>query len=79
VTSSGAPGLSHGQVIGPWQRIAATTTYDQIKACLTDCASVLRGQGDGRGARRLAKATTTVYGTTEKRRRLKAVETFWRK
>ena len=78
MTSSSAPGLSHGQVIGPKQRIAATTIYDQIKACL-NCASVLRGQGDGRGARRLAKATTTVYGTIEKRRRLKAVETFWRK
>jgi len=46
------------------QGIAATTIYEQIKACLTDCASVLRGQGDGGGARRLAKATTTVYGTT---------------
>jgi len=75
VKSSSAPGSSKGQVIDPWQGIAATTIYDQIKACL-NCASVLRGQGYGRGARRLAKATTTVYSTTEKRRRLKAVETF---
>jgi hypothetical protein len=71
--------LSHGQVIGPWQGIGVTTICDQVKAPLRTAPAVLRGQGDGRGARRLAKATTTVCGTIEKRRRLKAVETFWRK
>ena len=107
-----APGLSNGQVIDPRQGIAATTFYDQIKAFFTDCAGVLRGQGDAKGAERFARAsthwmrhshashaiasgmpieiaqqnlghaslaTTTVYVTTEKRRRMKAVETFWRR
>ena len=105
-----APGLSTGQAIDPRQGIAATTFYDQIKAFFTDCADVLRGQGDAKGAERFAKAsthwmrhshashaiaggmpieiaqqnlghaslaTTTVYVTTEKRRRMKAVEAFW--
>ena len=105
-----APGLSSGQVIDPRQGIAATTFYDQIKAFFADCASVLRGQGDGKGAERFARAsthwmrhshashaiaggmpieiaqqnlehaslaTTTVYVTTEKRRRRKAGEMFW--
>jgi site-specific recombinase XerD len=105
-----APGLRAGQVIDPRQGIAATTFYDQIKAFFTDCASVLRGQGDAKGAERLRQAsthwmrhshashaiaggmpieiaqqnlghaslaTTTVYVTTEKRRRMKAVEAFW--
>jgi len=107
-----APGLSNGQAIDPRQGIAATTFYDQIKAFFADCASVLRGQGDAKGAERFQKAsthwmrhshashaiasgmpieiaqqnlghaslaTTTVYVTTEKRRRMKAVEAFWRK
>jgi site-specific recombinase XerD len=107
-----APGLSAGQVFDPRQGIAATTFYDQIKAFFADCASVLRGQGDERGAERFARAsthwmrhshashaiasgmpieiaqqnlghaslaTTTIYVTTEKRRRMKAVEAFWRK
>jgi len=107
-----APGLSNGQVLDPRQGIAATTFYDQIKAFFADCASVLRGQGDAKGAARFQQAsthwmrhshashaiasgmpieiaqqnlghaslaTTTVYVTTEKRRRMKAVETFWRK
>jgi site-specific recombinase XerD len=107
-----APGLSAGQVTDPRQGIAATTFYDQIKAFFTDCASVLRGQGDAKGAERFERgsthwmrhshashaiasgmpieiaqqnlghaslATTTVYVTTEKRRRMKAVEAFWRK
>ena len=107
-----APGLSSGQVIDPRQGIAATSFYDQIKAFFTNCAGVLRGQGDAKGAERFAKAsthwmrhshashaiaggmpieiaqqnlghaslaTTTVYVTTEKRRRMKAVEAFWRK
>ena len=75
-----------------------------------DCADVLRGRGDAKGAERFAKAsthwmrhshashaiaggmpieiaqqnlghaslaTTTVYVTTEKRRRMKAVQSFW--
>ena len=107
-----APGLSAGQTFDPRQGIAATTFYDQIKAFFADCASVLRGQGDAKGADRFqlasthwmrhshashaiasgmpieiaqqnlghaSLATTTVYVTTEKRRRLKAVEAFWRK
>ena len=107
-----APGLSRGQLFDPRQGIAATTFYDQTKAFFADCASVLRGQGDAKGAERFQRAsthwmrhshashaiaggmpieiaqqnlghaslaTTTVYVTTEKRRRMKAVETFWRK
>ena len=107
-----APGLSSGQVTDPRQGIAATTFYDQIKAFFADCASVLRGQGDAKGAERFERgsthwmrhshashaiasgmpieiaqqnlghaslATTTIYVTTEKRRRMKAVEAFWRK
>ena len=106
-----APGLSIGQAIDPRQGIAATTFYDQIKRFFEDCAGVLRGQGDVKGAERFAKAsthwtrhshashaiaagmpieiaqqnlghaslaTTTVYVTTEKRRRMKAVEAFWK-
>jgi len=52
---------------------------DQIKACLADCVSVLREQGDGTGAERFAKASTMIYFTTEKRQRLKGVEAFSRK
>ena len=107
-----APGLSTGHGIDPRQGIAATTFYDQIKRFFEDCAGVLRGQGDAKGAERFAKAsthwmrhshashaiasgmpieiaqqnlghaslaTTTVYVTTEKRRRMKAVEAFWRR
>ncbi len=107
-----APGLSVGQTIDPRHGIAATTFYDQIKALFADCADVLRGQGDRKGAERFDKAsthwmrhshashaiaggmpieiaqqnlghaslaTTTVYVTTEQRRRMKAVEAFWRK
>ena len=105
-----APGLSNGQAIDPRQGIAATTFYDQIKRFFDDCARVLRGQRDGKGAERFESAsrhwmrhshashaiasgmsieivqqnlghaslaTTTVYVTTEKRRRMKAVEKFW--
>ena len=107
-----APGLNQGQLLDPREGIAATTFYDQIKAFFADCASVLRGQGDGKGAERFANAsthwmrhshashaiaggmpieiaqqnlghaslaTTTVYVTTEKRRRMKAVEAFWKR
>jgi site-specific recombinase XerD len=107
-----APGLSNGQAIDPRQGIAATTFYDQTKRFFEDCASVLRGQGDAKGAERFEKAsthwmrhshashaiasgmpieiaqqnlghaslaTTTVYVTTEKRRRMKAVEAFWKR
>ena len=106
-----APGLSAGHTIDPRQGIAATTFYNLIKGFFADCASVLRGQGDAKGAERLARAsthwmrhshashaiasgmpieiaqqnlghaslaTTTVYVTTEKRRRMKAVEAFWK-
>jgi len=107
-----APGLRAGQAFDARHGIAATTFYDQIKAFFADCASVLRGQGDAKGAERFAKAsthwmrhshashaiaagmpieiaqqnlghaslaTTTVYVTTEQRRRMQAVEAFWRK
>ena len=107
-----APGLSNGQVHDPRHGIAATTFYDQIKAFFTNCASVLRGQGDAKGAERFARAsthwmrhshashaiaggmpieiaqqnlghaslaTTTVYVTTESKRRMKAVERFWKR
>ena len=107
-----APGLSAGQAIDPRQGIAATTFYDQIKAFFADCADVLRGHGDQKGAERFSRAsthwmrhshashaiaggmpieiaqqnlghaslaTTTVYVTTEKRRRMKAVEAFWQR
>ena len=105
-----APGLSTGPAIDPRQGIAATTFYDQVKGFFTDCADVLRGQGDAKGAERFQKAsthwmrhshashaiaagmpieiaqqnlghaslaTTTVYVTTEQKRRMKAVESFW--
>ena len=107
-----APGLRRGQAIDPRQGIAATTFYDQIKAFFNDCAALLRGQGDAKGAERFQKAsthwmrhshashaiasgmpieiaqqnlghaslaTTTVYVTTEQRRRMKAVEAFWKR
>ena len=107
-----APGLNTGRLLDPREGIAATTFYDQIKAFFTDCATVLRGQGDAKGAERFAGAsthwmrhshashaiaggmpieiaqqnlghaslaTTTVYVTTEKRRRMKAVEAFWKR
>ena len=96
----------------PREGIAATTFYEQTKAFFTQCADVLRGQGDAKGAERLAKAsthwmrhshashaiasgmpieiaqqnlghaslaTTTVYVTTEQKRRLRAVEAFWKR
>lgn len=110
-----APGLNKeqaGQGIDAKQGIAATTFYDQIKAFFADCAGVLRGQADVKGAERFLRAsthwmrhshashaiasgmpieiaqqnlghaslaTTTVYVTTEKRRRMKAVEAFWKR
>lgn len=107
-----APGLSTGQVFDSRHGIAATTFYDQIKRFFEDCAGVLRGQGDAKGAERFTKAsthwirhshashaiasgmpieiaqqnlghaslaTTTVYVTTEKRRRMKAMEAFWKR
>ena len=106
-----APGLSRGGRLDPREGIAATTLYDQIKRFFGDCADVLRGQGDAKGAQRLARAsthwmrhshashaiaagmpieiaqqnlghaslaTTTVYVSTESKRRMKAVEKFWR-
>jgi hypothetical protein len=106
-----APGLDTGQTLDPREGIAATTFYDQVKRFFEDCATVLRQQGDTKGAERFQKAsthwmrhshashaiaggmpieiaqqnlghaslaTTTVYVTTEKRRRMKAVEAFWK-
>ncbi len=110
--ASRAPGLNTGQLLDPRDGIAATTFYDQIKAFFTGCGDVLRGQGDGKGAERFAKAsthwmrhshashaiaggmpieiaqqnlghaslaTTTVYVTTECKRRMKAIEKFWQR
>jgi len=107
-----APALNRGRAIDPRLGIAATTFYDQIKRFFEDCASVLRRQGDAKGAERLEKAsthwmrhshashaiasgmpieiaqqnlghaslaTTTVYVTTERRRRMQAVEAFWKR
>ena len=104
------PGLSTGARIDPREGIAASTFYDQGRAFFSDCADVLRGQGDLKGAGRFEKAsthwmrhshashaiaagmpieiaqqnlghaslaTTTVYVTTESKRRMKAVEKFW--
>ena len=53
-----APGLNTGQTADPRQGIAATTFYDQIKRFFDDCAGVLRGQGDTKGAERFTKAST---------------------
>ncbi len=57
-----APGLHAGpnsrQAIDPRQGIAATTFYNQIKRFFEDCAGVLRGQGDAKGAERFDKAST---------------------
>lgn len=108
-----APGLrgrAGGLLFDPREGIAATTLYDQVKGFFTDCADVLREQGDVKGAERLAKAsthwlrhshashaiaggmpieiaqqnlghaslaTTTVYVTTESKRRMRAVRAFW--
>ena len=91
---------------------AYTRDGPPVKAFFGDCAGALRGQGDVKGAERLAKAgthwmrhshashaiaggmpieiaqqnlghaslaTTTVYVTTEKRRRMKAVDAFWKR
>jgi integrase len=90
--------------------LAASTLYNQFKSFFGDCASVLRHQGDGKGAERFDKAsshwlrhthashaiasgmpieiaqqnlghaslaTTTIYLTTEQRRRMQAVQGFW--
>ena len=107
-----APGLSTaGNLFDPRPGIAATTFYDQVKRFFEDCASLLRQQGDAKGAERFQKAsthwmrhshashaiasgmpieiaqqnlghaslaTTTVYVTTEKRRRMQAVAAFWK-
>jgi len=107
-----APGLSTGERFDPREGIAGSTFYDQLKAFFRDCADVLRGQGDLKGAGRLERAsthwmrhshashaiadgmpiqiaqqnlghaslaTTTIYVTTESKRRMKAVERFWKR
>ena len=54
-----APGLTRGKVAaGACDGIAAATLYDQVKAFFAGCAKELRGQGDEKGAARLAKAST---------------------
>ena len=101
--------LGRGE-IDAWEGVAATTLYRQVKRFFQECADVLRGQGDVKGADRFERAsthwmrhshashaiaagmpieiaqqnlghaslaTTTVYVTTESKRRLRAVETFW--
>ena len=100
-----------GDRLDPKAGIAANTLYDQVKRFSGDCAAVLRGNGDAKGAERFEKAsthwlrhthashsiaagtpveiaqqnlghaslaTTTVYVTTEKKRRLKAMQGFWK-
>lgn len=54
-----APGLAHKKAPADVRDgIAATTLYDQVKAFFTACAKELRGEGDEKGAARLAKAST---------------------
>lgn len=57
-----APGLhqKRGMAGGvdPRAGIATTTLYDQMVACFEACATALVGQGDARGAQRLARAST---------------------
>lgn len=43
-------GPRNGQRHDPREGIAASTFYDQVKAFFTDCADVLQGQGDVKGA-----------------------------
>ena len=107
-----APGLGIGQAFDPRQGIAATTFYDQTKRFFDDCAGVLRGQGDAKGAECFGQASThwvrhahashaiaggmpieiaqqnlghaslastAGYVTTETRKRMQAVESFWTK
>ena len=106
-----APGLLGGREVDVWEGVAATTIYRQVKRFFGECADVLRGQGDVKGAERFERAsthwmrhshashaiaagmpieiaqqnlghaslaTTTVYVTTEAKRRLRAVEKFWK-
>ena len=105
-----APGLVGEKEVDAWEGVAATTLYRQLKRFFKECAEVLRGQGDAKGAERVERAsthwmrhshashaiaagmpieiaqqnlghaslaTTTVYVTTEAKRRLRAVEKFW--
>ena len=107
-----APGLLGGRDVDAWEGVAATTLYRQVKRFFQECADVLRGQGDVKGAERFERAsthwmrhshashaiaagmpieiaqqnlghaslaTTTVYVTTEAKRRLRAVEMFWKR
>ena len=54
-----APGLSGTTpMFNSRDGIAATTLYDQVKAFFTACAKELRGEGNEKGAARLAKAST---------------------
>jgi integrase len=53
-----APGLSRGGRFDPREGIAATTLYDQVKRFFADCADVRTGQGDTKGADRLARSST---------------------
>ena len=110
--SERAPGLLGGREVDAWEGLAATTLYRQVKCFFGECADVLRGQGDVKGAERFARAsthwmrhshashaiaagmpieiaqqnlghaslaTTTVYVTTEAKRRMRAVEKFWKR
>ena len=105
-----APALLGERKVDPWAGLADSTLYRQIKRFFTDCADVLRGQGDAKGAGRFEKAsthwmrhshashaiaagmpieiaqqnlghaslaTTTIYVTTEAKRRMRAVQSFW--
>jgi site-specific recombinase XerD len=105
-----APALLADRVVDAHDGVAATTLSRQVKGFFADCAVVLRGLGEVKGAQRFDKAsthwmrhshashaiaagmpieiaqqnlghaslaTTTVYVTTESKRRLRAVEKFW--
>jgi site-specific recombinase XerD len=53
-----APGLRAWQAIDPRDGIAASTLYGQLKRFFEDCAAVLRGQDDLKGAADFASAST---------------------
>lgn len=53
-----APQLAPGAGVEPKQGISANTLYDQVKRFFEDCAAVMRGRGDDKGAGRLQRAST---------------------
>jgi site-specific recombinase XerD len=53
-----APNLASAAGYDAKAGVAANTLYDQLKRFFTDCAGVLKGRGDAKGAERLARAST---------------------